>query len=452
MKTPTLLIVSSIFSLSLPVLVNAFDDVPSDHPEYEAISYMESTGIVQGYTNDDGTTSFRPDAPITRVEFFKILAASNFAPSELDECVGKNIASSARTVFFDDVERSHWGAKYVCLLKKRNVIRGSGSDGKKLEPRKNINAVEAMKVLAQIFELSPAQTDPWYRGYVESMAAKNAIPTSITSFNAPITRSQMAEMTYRLSQNITTRPSHTYASLSGEEKITSATSQPQTEPTPAANADYDVLLMETKTKKSLITLFLSNDGRACSLKGTLRGGGMNTLSFDQVQTQSDCLQGTYTKTASQIQISWPELQDTNYGTLTLTKEGNGWRKNAKELYLPPRSAPSSLSGTYALESAGSVGIPGQMSTTSFIKSSYVFSGNQFEYSGFRAASSSISGNFGSSVENMTTSNKDDFEGTYEIAGFRLILTKQDGSQETKTIFISPHDGRLVIDGGRYTKQ
>ena len=53
-------------------LDNPFPDLPSDHPNYDAILSLYEWGTISGYP--DGT--FKPDNEINRAEFLKILVRS----------------------------------------------------------------------------------------------------------------------------------------------------------------------------------------------------------------------------------------------------------------------------------------------------------------------------------------------------------------------------------------
>src|SRR3990167_1175709 len=65
-----LLILPIIFlSIMTATAEAAFTDLGEAHKNYEAITYLQENGILNGY--DDG--SFKPDNTINRVEFLKII-------------------------------------------------------------------------------------------------------------------------------------------------------------------------------------------------------------------------------------------------------------------------------------------------------------------------------------------------------------------------------------------
>lgn len=182
---------------------SGFTDVSSDHINYDAITYMQSEGIVSGYPD----CTYKPDQVINRAEFAKIVIAANFTDEEMEECLNER----ANDDFFD-VPRGQWFAKYICIAKKEGII-GGYKDGNFL-PTRSINFAESAKILSIGFDLDlNGEVDPWFKQYVDALATLNAIPTSITSFDQQITRGEMAEMIYRLHKPDTSKDSQTYASL-----------------------------------------------------------------------------------------------------------------------------------------------------------------------------------------------------------------------------------------------
>jgi hypothetical protein len=175
-----------------------FTDVHSNHPNVEAIAYVKSQGIVEGYS--DGT--YRPDATINRAEFVKILMGTR----EDDQRMCKIAA-------FSDVDQTAWYATYAHKARCNGLVQGY-PDGT-FRPANSINFVEAAKILMHAYPFpydEPQEGDPWYKGYVQAIASQGVIPLSITRFDQYITRGEMAEMIYRL-QRPSEWPSRTYDEL-----------------------------------------------------------------------------------------------------------------------------------------------------------------------------------------------------------------------------------------------
>lgn len=185
----------------------AFTDVPSTHPNYDAITYVQDHNIVEGYA--DGT--YHPDQTINRAEFTKIIILANFARAELGACDPKKI------LHFSDINLSDWYVPYLCVAVKYH-INGGYPDGT-FRPAAMINFAEASKmILNASWQDGSAGPDTsgqdWFRPYVLVLGTDfRAIPLSITHFDQSITRGEMAEMIYRLKAEVTNKPSQTYENL-----------------------------------------------------------------------------------------------------------------------------------------------------------------------------------------------------------------------------------------------
>jgi|WetSurMetagenome_2_1015567.scaffolds.fasta_scaffold113240_3 hypothetical protein len=182
-----------------------FSDVEATSTYNDALTYLKPRGIIQGYS--DGT--YKPDNQINRAEFTKI--AVGLLGPETQDCAATTASFAGK---FSDVETSVWYADFVCLALNNNIIAGY-PDGT-FKPAQNINFAEAAKIIANADMLTvttPTGSDPWYKGYVDALAAKNAIPATIKSFDQIITRGEMAEIIFRLKAEKTDLSSQTYADL-----------------------------------------------------------------------------------------------------------------------------------------------------------------------------------------------------------------------------------------------
>ncbi|EKD48065.1 MAG: hypothetical protein ACD_65C00134G0001, partial [uncultured bacterium] len=120
----------------------SFTDLPSTNEAYEAVMGLYELGIIQGY--DDGT--FRAGDSINRAEFLKILV----------EGIGITPDSGEYGDCFSDVG-SDWYAPYVCYAKEQGWVSGY-SDGS-FKPAQEVNKVEALKMLLQVFGYDLDESD-----------------------------------------------------------------------------------------------------------------------------------------------------------------------------------------------------------------------------------------------------------------------------------------------------
>ncbi len=165
-----------------------------------AIKYLLNKKIVQGYTEDKTDIKvFKPDQKISRAEFIKILVESiykeEFYPS-----------SNYSLGCFSDIEKNAWYENYICFAKSRGIIDGY-NDGT-FGPQDSINFVEAAKILVNVYGLDKEDIEgEWYTSYVKSLQKNSFIAETITSLNKNINRGEMAEMIWRIQENITNKES-----------------------------------------------------------------------------------------------------------------------------------------------------------------------------------------------------------------------------------------------------
>lgn len=186
---------------SSPAAANyPFYDVTDQNAlDYKAIQYLKDQKVVQGYP--DG--SFQPNSDITRAEFIKIVVGALGLELKDKECG------------FPDVNKDEWFAGFVCAGKKASLISGY-PDGS-FKPAEKIKFSESSKIVANAFKLS-SKTDAniWYKGFVDALSAKKAIPLNVEFFDDNLTRSGMAQMIYRLKANVNSEASRNYSEINGE--------------------------------------------------------------------------------------------------------------------------------------------------------------------------------------------------------------------------------------------
>lgn len=199
-----------------PYSASEFADVSIDSTYYDALAYLKVNGIVQGYEDD----TFKPDNTINRAEFTKIIIESTYDPAEINACLPSltsppnsnlTIPPSPISQLFLDVpaQESTWFSKYICLAKQNNIIKGY--DDGTFKPEQEINVAEAAKILIETgltTSYYSQQSQTWYEDYLIALEMQSAIPESIKSVSDPITRGQMAEIVYRLLNQITDKDSN----------------------------------------------------------------------------------------------------------------------------------------------------------------------------------------------------------------------------------------------------
>lgn len=163
-----------------------FEDVPSTHASYTAVTKLAERGIISGYP--DGT--FKPEKTVTRAELLKMILAA-LRPND--------VRTESRC--FPDVG-SDWYARYVCASKRLNWVSGY-VDGF-FRPGNTVTRGEAMKMVTVAAGLkgkvalpSDVPTYVWYAPFVRA-GIENGIFTDV-SFRGtqPLTRADAALWIYR---------------------------------------------------------------------------------------------------------------------------------------------------------------------------------------------------------------------------------------------------------------
>lgn len=185
-----------------------FSDLSSGSPFFDAINYVKSQGIVNGY--DDGT--YKPDNRINRAEFVKIIADAVFSEDQISAC------KPSKT--FSDVNTSDWFYPYICAASNGKIVDGY-PDGS-FKSGDYINFAEASKIIVSAFDYKvSAKKDIWYQPFIEKLEDFKAVPGTIHSISKNISRGEMAEMIYRLKEDITDKSSMSF--FSGDAKASKTT-------------------------------------------------------------------------------------------------------------------------------------------------------------------------------------------------------------------------------------
>jgi uncharacterized protein YkwD len=167
---------------------SSFPDVPENYVYSQAIQYLQGQGIIKGYP--DGT--FKPENTVNRAEFTKIIIGAKLG--------AEPVGSAANC--FPDVSQDQWFASYVCYAKDNGIITGY-PDGQ-FKPENTINLVETAKILVNTLEVpkTEPQGGEWYSVYLEALGDNGYLPDSFTYLEQNVTRGQMAEMTWRILQQV----------------------------------------------------------------------------------------------------------------------------------------------------------------------------------------------------------------------------------------------------------
>lgn len=194
-----------------PFSQKEFTDVPTNHTHYEAIESLRERNILRGYPEGD----FRPSNRINRAEFvFLITNPILMDTLQLNECLTDPDVRNSATIFYPDVHRDAWYAAAICHATKKGLIDGYPNG--KFMPGEYINFAEAAKIISSAMTLHTDEEpgERWFDPYTNAIGKENAIPVSIRRFDQMVTRGEMAEMLYRLLDDITDREHRSPSSIS----------------------------------------------------------------------------------------------------------------------------------------------------------------------------------------------------------------------------------------------
>lgn len=162
------------------------------HPHESEILFLSERAIVEGY----GYGIFRPDAPINRAEFLKILMTAAYGKEE--------VVGDQSSCFRDFVGTQQWYWIHACLAKQRRIIEGY-PDGT-FRGDKTVNLAEALKIAIHAWSVPVPQIDVspdlWYLPYFAVASQRGLFEYFPKNAGHLMTRSEMAYLIVALRETI----------------------------------------------------------------------------------------------------------------------------------------------------------------------------------------------------------------------------------------------------------
>lgn len=145
------------------------------------IGALNALGIVDGYP--DGTV--KPDQPITRAEFAKIVVMM----------LGLNPDVGGATTQFSDVTSDHWASGLINVAVGQGIIKGY-PDGT-FKPDAQVTYAEAITMLVRMLGFGPAMDESaWPSSYLAKAASLGVTDGVKVSANAPANRGDVFAMAF----------------------------------------------------------------------------------------------------------------------------------------------------------------------------------------------------------------------------------------------------------------
>lgn len=184
-KVKHLIVTFSILALFAPTVSASFSDVPDSHSNFNAVDYLTKNTEVKGFGNGE----FKPNQKITRAELIKSLVTLNYSPEEIDAC---------EELPFSDVKEDNSFSKYICIAQRDNISNGYSDNT--FRPDQNVKLNAAGKMILKSLEYDNDDSQFGLR-----LNHLKAIPTSIRCLESDLTRAEVAEIIFRIDNNITDR-------------------------------------------------------------------------------------------------------------------------------------------------------------------------------------------------------------------------------------------------------
>lgn len=168
-----------------------FADVNDGTKYKDAIEDLYNRKIVDGYLDEKGVRTFKPEATITRGEFAKLLAVA--LPSKI------TLNMNEKTTGFADIDTDAsvaWTIPYVKAAVNASVVNGY-PDGT-FRAQNTVTYAEAVKMIvcAMGYANKVEVTEPWYNGYI-TIAEQLKIRMNANGsgdHNAPASRGLVAQL------------------------------------------------------------------------------------------------------------------------------------------------------------------------------------------------------------------------------------------------------------------
>lgn len=177
--------ISSLLFLNSPVFA-IFEDVGTTHPNYHAIDALQTAGVVEGYTSEDGVV-FRASKNINRAEALKILMLS--ADLEILENDPKK---------FPDVPFTAWFSRYVNSAAEKGIVKGFPNGN--FYPEAQVTRAEFLKMVLKSFDFPEVKNqgnEEWFAPFINTGKRFRLISGSDTAPHEALNRGEIAEIIFR---------------------------------------------------------------------------------------------------------------------------------------------------------------------------------------------------------------------------------------------------------------
>jgi hypothetical protein len=193
---------SLILSAYLLTLVSpALAQTTVDGQTYDnAIDYVTERDILPVMADGE----FHPEHGLTRMDLIRSIVLDVYGNDVRNDCYNRIAPRNPYTFthLFTDIAVTNYSAREICVGMLVGIVEGNpdGSFGS----LQTANLVEVAKVVTKAYGIAPKPSlrlqsgIPWHEPFWYALAKRNAIPDTVKSRDAVITRGEYAEILYKI--------------------------------------------------------------------------------------------------------------------------------------------------------------------------------------------------------------------------------------------------------------
>ncbi len=163
----------------------AFSDVEDSNTYKRAITTLSKLSVIDGY-EENGTQLFKPNNPVTRAEFTKLIVFMlGYQNLTYESCN------------FNDVSSDHWARNYIQTAYNMGII--AGFDDVSFKPDESVTYEQALKMIVCTlgYDHHAQQLGGWPNGYIQEANALNLTDkVSGTAYDSGAPRGVIAQSLY----------------------------------------------------------------------------------------------------------------------------------------------------------------------------------------------------------------------------------------------------------------
>jgi len=201
-----------VFAMTLTLFAGAaFSDQDSIGVDYlDDVNMLVELGVLNGYAEDDGSFTFRPENNITRAEFSKMAYTLKYGHDDKGELF---IGQASEFVDVEGNASVAWAKGYINYCANQKIVSGVGNN--KFNPKGNVTVAEAAKMLLVILGCNP-QTEGLVGANWQGNTVAKAIELGIfDGWKGNPTEPASRQLIAKMMRNTIFAPTYEYSPITG---------------------------------------------------------------------------------------------------------------------------------------------------------------------------------------------------------------------------------------------